>query len=88
MAGLDNLTDEQLDALIAQKQTAAPSPETAIVPENKTLLEMKGLTKAGGIGLIKGATDVAGLPGDVQSLATAGFNSFMPQPAQKQKVSS
>src|ERR1700733_5468983 len=73
------MTDEQLDALIAQGQV--PPSSSIIVPGNNTMSEMKGLTKAGGVGLIKRVTDDAGLPGDVQGLVTAGLNQFMPQPS-------
>jgi hypothetical protein len=63
-----------------QPQASAPPLQVA-APENKTLSEMKGLTKAGGSGLIRGAADVVGMPGDVQSLVTAGLDSVMPQPS-------
>jgi hypothetical protein len=62
--------------------SGASEPLEIAAPKNKILGEMEGLTKAGGTGLIKGATDVAGLPGDVQELATAGLNRVMPTPAQ------
>jgi hypothetical protein len=64
--------------LTGGKWVTAPLPTLA--PENNTLSEMKGLSKSGGAGLIKGATEVVGLPGDVQGLANAGLNSFMPAP--------
>jgi len=74
----DSMPLDQLEALLAQKQAAAqgpgPSSATTLMPLNQTLSEMKGLTKAGGTGLIKGATDVVGMPGDVQSLGTAAIN--------------
>lgn len=77
-----NMTDEQLDALIAQGQAGAGNgvPLSQIVmPENSVSSEMKGLEKAGGVGLIKGATDVVGLPGDVQQLAAGAFGNHGPQ---------
>ena len=57
MAELDNLTDKQLDALIAQSKRLPLHLQRLLCLRNKTLSEMKGLTKAGGIGLIKGATE-------------------------------
>lgn len=57
-----------------------PPADQTIAPENKTISEMKGLGLAGGTGLLKGAADVAGVPGDVESLARAGLDKFMPTP--------
>src|ERR1700722_10641249 len=38
------------------------------------------VVKSAGSGAVKGAADLAGMPGDVQNLATAGLNKVMPQP--------
>jgi hypothetical protein len=86
---LVDLTDEQLDALIAQKQAATPggaAPVDPIVPEKGTLAEMKGLTKAGGTGLIKGAASIVGLPGDIQNLGTAALNKWLPEGSNVESV--